>query len=103
MINKRLQGSLLLKETRPEKGFFMKSRKKYFLLSDNKWHTKFSWVPVIVGDVWADEEDGKCQLHFMLLNPDGSTMQVDQPSAFHLVRRLQSRHPSLGPDRKSAA
>ena len=78
MINKRLQGSLLLKETRPEKGFFMKSRKKYFLLSDNKWHTKFSWVPVIVGDVWADEEDGKCQLHFMLLNPDGSTMQVDQ-------------------------
>ncbi len=79
MINKRLQGSLLLKETRPEKGFFMKSRKKYFLLSDNKWHTKFSWVPVIVGDVWAYEEDGKCQLHFMLLNPDGSTMQVDQP------------------------
>ena len=79
MTNKRLRGSFLLKETRPEKGFFMKYRKKYFLLSDDKWHTKFSWEPVTVGDVWADEEDGRCQLHFMLLNPDGSTTQIDQP------------------------
>ena len=37
------QGSLLVEEARPEKGFFIKSKKRCFSLRDDKWHSKFSW------------------------------------------------------------
>ncbi len=56
--SKVFQGSLLVEEARPEKGFFIKSKKRYYLLRDDKWHTKFTWEPVVVGDLWADETDG---------------------------------------------
>ena len=71
--------SLLVEETRPEKGFFIKSKKRYYLLRDDKWHTKFTWEPVVVGDLWADETDGKCQMHFRVRMADTTRFQVDQP------------------------
>ena len=74
------QGSLLVEETRPEKGFFIKSKKRYYLLRDDKWHTKFTWEPVVVGDLWADETDGKCQMHFRVRMADTTRFQVDQPA-----------------------
>ena len=75
----KFQGSLLVEETRPEKGFFIKSKKRCFSLRDDKWHSKFSWEPVFVGDLWADETDGKCQMHFRVRMADGTRFQVDQP------------------------
>ena len=73
------QGSLLIEGTRPEKGFFIKSKKRYFSLRDNKWHSKFSWEPVVVSDLWVDETDGKCQMHFRVRMADTTRFQVDQP------------------------
>ena len=73
------QGSILVEETRPEKGFFIKSKKRYYLLRDDKWHTKFSWEPVEVSDLWVDETDGKCQMHFRVRMADTTRFQVDQP------------------------
>ena len=69
----------LVEETRPEKGFFIKSKKRYYLLKDDKWHSKFSWEPVVVSDLWADETDGKCQMHFRVRMADCTMFQVDQP------------------------
>ena len=66
------QGSLLVEEARPEKGFFIKSKKRYFSLRDDKWHSKFSWEPVVVGDLWVDETDGKYQMHFRVRMADGT-------------------------------
>jgi hypothetical protein len=75
----RFQGSLLIEKTRPEKGFFIKSRTQYFSSCDGKYHSKFSWEPVTVGDLWTDEDEGKCQMHFTVQKSDGSTFQHDQP------------------------
>ena len=73
------KGSQLLEKARPEKGFFIKSRKRFFLPKDDKWHTKFSWEPVTVGDLWVDENSGKCQMHFRVRMADDTMFQVDQP------------------------
>ena len=70
---------LLVEEARPEKGFFIKSKERCFLLRDDKWHSKFSWEPVEVSDLWVDETDGKCQMHFRVLMADTTRFQVDQP------------------------
>ena len=78
-ISDVFQGSLLVEEARPEKGFFIKSKKRYYLLKDDKWHSKFSWEPVFVGDLWVDETDGKCQMHFRVQMADTTRFQVDQP------------------------
>ena len=79
-ISDVFQGSLLVEEARPEKGFFIKSKERCFLsLKDNKWHSKFSWEPVVVSDLWVDETDGKCQMHFSVLMADTTRFQVDQP------------------------
>ena len=75
----KFQGSLLVEEARPEKGFFIKSKERCFSLRDDKWHSKFSWEPVVVSDLWADETDGKCQMHFRVRMADGTMFQVDQP------------------------
>lgn len=75
----KFQGSLLVEDARPEKGFFIKSRKRCFSPKDDKWHTKFSWEPVTVGDLWVDENCGKCQMHFRVRMADGTRFQVDQP------------------------
>ena len=73
------QGSLLVEETRPEKGFFIKSKKRYLSPKDGREHSKFSWEPVTVGDLWVDETDRKCQMHFVVYRSSGSIEQVDQP------------------------
>ena len=73
------QGSQLLEKARPGKGFFIKSRKRCFSPKDDKWHTKFSWEPVTVGDLWVDENCGKCQMHFRVRMADDTMFQVDQP------------------------
>ena len=78
-ISDVFQGSLLVEEARPEKGFFIKSKERCFSLKDNKWHSKFSWEPVVVSDLWVDETDGKCQMHFSVLMADTTRFQVDQP------------------------
>ena len=75
----KFQGSLLVEDARPEKGFFIKSKKRCFSLRDDKWHSKFSWEPVVVSDLWVDETDGKCQMHFRVRMADGTRFQVDQP------------------------
>ena len=75
----KYQGSQLIEKTRPEKGFFIKSKKRCFSQKDDKWHTKFSWEPVTVGDLWVDENDGKCQMHFRVRMADDTMFQVDQP------------------------
>ena len=77
-ISDVFQGSLLVEEARPEKGFFIKSKKRCFSLRDDKWHSKFSWEPVVVSDLWADETDGKCQMHFRVRMADGTRFQVDR-------------------------
>ena len=48
-------------------------------MRDDKWHTKFSWEPVVVSDLWVDETDGKCQMHFRVLMAGTTRFQVDQP------------------------
>ena len=73
------QGSQLIEKTRPEKGFFIKSKKRYLSPKDGREHSKFSWEPVTVGDLWADETDRKCQMHFVVYRSSGSIEQVDQP------------------------
>lgn len=73
------QGSQLIEKARPEKGFFIKSKDRCFSQKDDKWHTKFSWEPVTVGDLWVDENGGKCQMHFVVYRNSGSIEQVDQP------------------------
>ena len=73
------QGSQLIEKTRPEKGFFIKSKKRYLSPKDGKEHSKFSWEPVTVGDLWVDETDRKCQMHFVVYRSSGSIEQVDQP------------------------
>jgi hypothetical protein len=73
------QGSQLIEKTRPEKGFFIKSKERCFSQKDDKWHTKFSWEPVTVGDLWVDENDGKYQMHFRVRMADETMFQVDQP------------------------
>ena len=75
----KFQGSLLVEETRPEKGFFIKSKKRCFSLRDDKWHSKFTWEPVVVSDLWVDETEGKCQMHFRVRMADDTRFQVDQP------------------------
>ena len=77
--SKVFQGSLLVEETKPEKGFFIKSKERCFSQKDDKWHTKFSWEPVVVSDLWVDETDGKCQMHFRVQMADTTRFQVDQP------------------------
>ena len=73
------QGSQLIEKTRPEKGFFIKSKKRYLSPKDGREHSKFSWEPVTVGDLWVDETDRKCQMHFVVYRISGSIEQVDQP------------------------
>ena len=73
------QGSQLIEKTRPEKGFFIKSKKRYLSPKDGREHSKFSWEPVTVGDLWMDETDRKCQMHFVVYRSSGSIEQVDQP------------------------
>jgi hypothetical protein len=73
------QGSQLLEKARPEKGFFIKSRKRCFSPKDDKWHTKFSWEPVTVGDLWVDENCGKFQMHFRVRMANDTMFQIDQP------------------------
>ena len=75
----KFQGSQLVEDARPEKGFFIKSKKRCFSLRDDKWHSKFSWEPVVVSDLWVDETDGKYQMHFRVRMADGTRFQVDQP------------------------
>ena len=73
------QGSQLIEKTRPEKGFFIKSKKRYLSPKDGREHSKFSWESVTVGDLWVDETDRKCQMHFVVYRNSGSIEQVDQP------------------------
>ena len=73
------KGSQLIEKTRPEKGFFIKSKKRYLSPKDGREHSKFSWEPVTVGDLWVDETDRKCQMHFVVYRSSGSIEQVDQP------------------------
>jgi hypothetical protein len=73
------QGSQLIEKTRPEKGFFIKSKKRYLSPKDGREHSKFSWEPVTVGDLWVDETDRKCQMHFVVYRSSGSIEQIDQP------------------------
>ena len=73
------QGSQLIEKTRPEKGFFIKSKKRYLSPKDGREHSKFSWESVTVGDLWVDETDRKCQMHFVVYRSSGSIEQVDQP------------------------
>ena len=75
----KFQGSQLIEKTRPEKGFFIKSKKRYLSPKDGREHSKFSWEPVTVGDLWVDETDRKCQMHFVVYRNSGSIEQVDQP------------------------
>ena len=75
----KFQGSQLIEKTRPEKGFFIKSKKRYLSPKDGREHSKFSWEPVTVGDLWVDETDRKCQIHFVVYRSSGSIEQVDQP------------------------
>ena len=75
----KFQGSQLIEKTRPEKGFFIKSKKRYLSPKDGREHSKFSWEPVTVGDLWVDETDRKCQMHFVVYRSSGSIEQVDQP------------------------
>ena len=72
------QGSQLLEKARLEKGFFIKSKKRYLSPKDGREHSKFSWEPVTVGDLWVDETDRKCQMHFVVYRSSGSIEQVDQ-------------------------
>ena len=72
------QGSQLIEKTRPEKGFFIKSKKRYLSPKDGREHSKFSWESVTVGDLWVDETDKKCQMHFVVYRSSGSIEQVDQ-------------------------
>ena len=80
------QGSLLVEETRPEKGFFIKSKKRYLSPKDGREHSKFSWEPVTVGDLWVDETDRKCQMHFVVYRSSGS--RLTSPSADRVTRCL---------------
>ena len=73
------QGSQLIEKARPEKSFFIKSKKRYLSPKDGREHSKFSWEPVTVGDLWVDETDRKCQMHFVVYRSSGSIEQVDQP------------------------
>ena len=73
------QGSQLIEKARPEKGFFIKSKKRYLSPKDGREHSKFSWEPVTVGDLWVDENGGKCQIHFRVWMADDTMFQVDQP------------------------
>ena len=73
------QGSQLLEKARPEKGFFIKSKKRYLSPKDGREHSKFSWESVTVGDLWVDETDRKCQMHFVVYRNSDSIEQVDQP------------------------
>ena len=73
------QGSQLIEKARPEKGFFIKSKKRYLSPKDGREHSKFSWESVTVGDLWVDETDRKCQMHFVVYRNSGSIEQVDQP------------------------
>ena len=73
------QGSQLIEKARPKKGFFIKSKKRYLSPKDGREHSKFSWEPVTVGDLWVDETDRKCQMHFVVYRSSGSIEQVDQP------------------------
>ena len=73
------QGSQLIEKARPEKGFFIKSKKRYLSPKDGREHRKVSWEPVPVGDLWVDENDGKCQMHFRVRMADDTMFQVDQP------------------------
>ena len=75
----KFKGSQLLEKARPEKGFFIKSKKRYLSPKDGREHSKFSWEPVTVGDLWVDETDRKCQMHFVVYRSSGSIEQVDQP------------------------
>ena len=75
----KFQGSQLIEKTRPEKGFFIKSKKRYLSPKDGREHSKFSWESVTVGDLWVDETDRKCQMHFVVYRNSGSIEQVDQP------------------------
>ena len=75
----KFKGSQLLEKARPEKGFFIKSKKRYLSPKDGREHSKFSWEPVTVGDLWVDETDRKCQMHFVVYRNSGSIEQVDQP------------------------
>ena len=47
------QGSQLIEKARPEKGFFIKSKKRYLSPKDGREHSKFSWESVTVGDLLA--------------------------------------------------
>ena len=60
-------------------GFLIKSKKRYLSPKDGREHSKFSWEPVTVGDLWVDETDRKCQMHFVVYRSSGSIEQVDQP------------------------
>ena len=73
------QGSQLIEKARPEKGFFIKSKKRYLSPKDGREHSKFSWESVTVGDLWVDETDRKCQMHFVVYRNSGSIEQVDLP------------------------
>ena len=73
------QGSQLIEKARPEKGFFIKSKKRYLSPKDGREHSKFSWESVTVGDLWVDETERKCQMHFVVYRNSGSIEQVDQP------------------------
>lgn len=82
------QGSRLIETARPGKGFFIKSRMRYYSEKDNKVHSRFSWEPVTVGDLWLDNRDGKFQMHFIAHRPDGSTLQFDQPVSRQLYTQF---------------
>ena len=68
-----------MEKARAEKGFFIKSKKRYVSAKDGREHSKFSWEPVTVGDLWVDETDRKCRMHFVVHRSDGRIEQVDQP------------------------
>lgn len=75
----RIQGSPLIEKTRPEKGFFIKSKERYISSKDGKEHSRFIFEPVKICDMWVDKIADKCKIHFIVHRADGSVYQVDQP------------------------
>ena len=111
-ISDVFHGSLLVEEARPEKGFFIKSKERCFSLRDNKWHSKFSWEPVVVSDldliekVLHGNKSGLCirkwpadkMLHLKLTTKLYNTLASDskkcgQSMSRHCTELMRGKHP----------
>ena len=68
-------GTKLLNKKRPNIGFYSKSRQSY--TKNGETHTRFSWAPVTVKEIWVTEDEKKCQIHFLVLSGD-KAIRLDQ-------------------------